>query len=80
MQYVLGIDSCGGRGTARLVALCSAINYSTYLFFPQVVIVILLSFTYRRVHLCKRVLWGVPGLVVYVTQISNLGCHLTFYV
>ena len=41
------------------------------MFFPQVVILVILSFTYRRVRLCKGVLWGVPGLVMYVTEISN---------
>ena len=38
----------------------------TSLFPSQVVVLFVLSFTYHRVHLWKNVLWGVPGLVMYV--------------
>ena len=34
----------------------------------QVVILVALSFTYKRARLCRRCLKGYPGIVVYVVK------------
>ena len=35
-------------------------------FHPQFTIVILLGFTQRRREHCTHILWGIPGIIVYV--------------
>ena len=44
----------------------NVLSVSLHAFPPQTVILIILSFMYHCVRLCKKVLWGIPGLVMYV--------------
>ena len=54
---------------AQICSVCLSVWLSSCLSICipfQTVILIILSFTYHRVRLCKKVLWGIPGLVMYV--------------